>query len=244
MALPPGIDFDQLIYALLDDMAKAVTGWASGLPMDEAALMNRITAKLSRKRRRCDVGVDSPVEMFGKFHLLHRQGTGQSDKFGSDLAVTIQIPRVQFTKTAFFQLKVSLGYSATLTVDQLAQAKVFPGVLERSFVLAVDQSRFGYRICATKNCLTAFPIGQGNRKFDVSTWEFLTAWLSAWFSCERGPPTDPKDPNPVELMLDKYRQATVQEIYDEAILANVQQGIFPAKSWLHFTFETNEGSAP
>src|SRR5215467_11418986 len=111
MVAKVNINFDRVFSELLFDMAHAVDGWANGEPRDETALMNRITERLSRNRRKCDVGVHRPVDAIADFYILHRRDLNQSDKFGSDLAATIRIPESDFVKTAFFQLKVSHRYS-------------------------------------------------------------------------------------------------------------------------------------
>jgi hypothetical protein len=204
MSLPYSLNFDRVLEALLDDMAKATDGWANGSPLDEMALMNRITEKLTRKRRRCDVGAEFPVELHAEFFDLHRRGEAQVDKFGSDLAVTVQIPSDGFVKTAFFQLKVSRDYQATLNINQLDQAAVIR-VAERSFVLAVDAKRFGYRVKSLGECRSEIPTGHATKQFDTSEWEFLVQWILAWFQCERGPASEPNDPHGPETLLENYR---------------------------------------
>src|SRR6266516_3950475 len=102
------VNFDRVLKELLWDMAYVVNDWAKGKPQKEAVLLNRITARLSRSRRKCDVGVKKPLVMTAEFYELHRRGEKQSDKYGSDLAVTIRIKegstrRPTFLKTALFQ---------------------------------------------------------------------------------------------------------------------------------------------
>jgi hypothetical protein len=121
------INLDLVLQGLLDDMAHVTNGWLNGEPKDEPALMNRITERLSRHRRKCDVGVTHPVEVVVEFFNLHREGPIQTDQYGSDLAVTIRIAEIDLTKTAFFQLKVSRNYKARLDLGQLRQPNDFPG---------------------------------------------------------------------------------------------------------------------
>ena len=242
MIPPSELNFDVIVRELLKDMAHAVNGWRSGNPADETALMNRITERLRRDRKNCDVGVEHPVTMVGEFYALHRRGESQDDKFGADLAVTIQIPQIDLLKTVFFQFKISSHYRVTLLAEQLRQPARFHGVLPRSFVLAVDRERYGYRVRPTSDCLMHFEEEQQLARFEISKWECLTQWLLEWFSCKHGPPTTPDDPHPVEKMLASYRTPPCRDIFREAWLENLPRDMSPARGWLHYVFHRGSPS--
>jgi hypothetical protein len=234
------IDLDSVSADLLCDMAHAVNGWAHGEPRDETALMNRITERLSRRRRQCDVGVDHPVEVTADFAALHRRGPSQTDQFGSDLATTVRIPQLNFIKTAFFQLKVSEHYKAQVERKQLRQTTLFPGVQERCFVLAVDDPGCGYRIRPASECMRDIPPGQQAKEFDTSNWEFLSEWIIAWFECQRGLPSDENDANSVEKMLQQYKHALQRDLFDHTVMANLPREVLPAKGWLTYIFRRKD----
>lgn len=231
------INLDLVVQSLLDDMVHATNGWLNGEPKDEPALMNRITERLSRNRRKCDIGVGHPVEVVTDFFRLHREGPRQTDQYGADLAVTIRVAEIDLTKTVFFQLKVSHHYKARLTLGQLQQPSAFPGVKERSFVLAVDDPGRGYRVEATRKCESEVQTGYESSEFDTSKWEYLTEWVIAWLECKNAPESDTSDPNAVEVLLEKYRQAAIKDYDEEIIAANLPRDVVPAKNWLRFTFQ-------
>lgn len=106
------INVDLVLQGILSDMVYVTNGWLNGEPKDEPAFMNRLTERLSRSRRKCNVGVKEPIEVVAEFFPLHRKGPNQVDQYGSDLAVTINVETLDLTKTAFFQLKVSHDYLA------------------------------------------------------------------------------------------------------------------------------------
>lgn len=102
MTFPATLDFDKIAYNTLWDVSEAVRGWLSGQPTDEVALMNRITERITRRRRGCDVGVGSKVQMVSQLALLHRKGARQTDLYGADLAITVLVAKIGFIKTRFF----------------------------------------------------------------------------------------------------------------------------------------------
>ena len=231
------INLDIVLQALLDDMVLATNGWLNGEPKDEPSLMNRITERLSRSRRKCDVGVNYPIEVITEFFSLHRQGPRQVDQYGSDLAVTIKVAGGDLTKTAFFQLKVSQNYKARLDRAQLQQPSLFPDIEERSFVLAIDNPGRGYRIHPTTSCKSNLRPGYASAEFDTSEWEYLAKWVLEWFDCKHAPASDPNDLNTVEALLEKYRQAAAHDYSEEIIAANLPRDIIPSRNWLRFSFQ-------
>lgn len=239
MSLPKDINFDRLVAALVSEMQAVATSWAQGSPTDEIALLNRITEALNRKHRKCDVGVNTPIEMTSELFTLHRQGDNQTDKYGADFAVTVDIPTSKFKKTALFQLKKSKKYKATLESSQLKDGVIEPQVGKRSFVLAVDEERLGWRVKSVSECLESFSDGTATKQFDTNTWDFLTEWLLKWLKCEVGLPSLQDDKVQVEKMLSLYKIITRSVGYDFN-RENFPKDYVPARAWLYLSFEPKE----
>ena len=233
MALPDNINFDRLIAEILSDMEHVADGWSKGRPQDETALLNRLTERLSRSRRKCDVGVGTPIGLEAEFFELHRRGKNQTDKYGADFAVTIHAPVVDFKKTAFFQLKKSKDYQATLTAEQLDQASLVDSIRPRSFVLTVDEVRLGFRVRSVTNCRSEIPADNGSRQFSVAEWDFLVVWLLKWFRCKEGLPTETTDPEPVEGLLRDFRMDSPTVSSAQIQQQNIPDGFCPARAWLY-----------
>jgi len=240
MPLPNNINFDRLIAEILSDMEHVADGWSKGRPQDETALLNRITERLSRSRRKCDVGVGRPVGLEAKFFELHRRGKNQTDKYGSDFAVTVDAPAEQFRKTALFQLKKSRDYDANLTAEQLDQALLVPSIAPRSFVLAVDETRLGFRVRSVDSCRRDISSQNSSRMFKVDAWDFLVVWLLKWFRCEEGKPSDPQDKAPVEDLLRDFRIDAPISSAGMIRRENLPDGFCPARAWLYYSFKPKE----
>ena len=240
MPLPDGLDFDFVINHLLSEMRVAVQGWTGGQPRDEVAFMNRLTERLARNRHGCDVGVNVPVNMRTEVAVLHRQGTNQTDQYGADLAVTIDINDGQYVKTALFQFKKSETYRLSLERRQLQDAMSDPRTATRSFIFAVDEVRSGIRIKDVKSALADFS-GQETRSFDASTWSCLTQWVLQWFSCDVGPISLPREPNSVEGLLEKY---TIDTEWASPWATDAENfalpEALPARVWLLLRFVAKE----
>ena len=115
--------------------------------------------------------------MQSRVHVLHRRGQGTTDAYGADLALTVDVPDAPFLKTAFFQLKRSQGYKATLERSQLDQAKVVQKVWDRSYAAVFDEQRAGVRIEAVAAVLKDFPRGQKTHSVVCGGWMSMTRWL-------------------------------------------------------------------
>lgn len=98
------LDLDKILAVILKEIQNETRGWLIGRPCSEEAFLNRLTEVLA-KRRKCDVGTTEVYKVEVEQHILHRKGKNQTDKYGSDLAVTISIPDQKFSKTALLQLK-------------------------------------------------------------------------------------------------------------------------------------------
>jgi len=240
MPASPELDFDVILHRLLDDLSQSVRDWKRGAGREEVALLNRITERLSRRRRNCDVGRDYPVRMRATFHELHRAGEESQDHLGSDFAVTINVPEAQLTKTAFFQLKISRKQRLTLFSEQLEQAAVLPAVMERAFVFAIDDSRRSYRMASVRQCKHQMPPGQQTKLFDTSTWDSVSDWVRDWFHCKQGPPTSPGDPHPVEALLQAYELGEEPDLFLGTADTDIPDKWYPAQAWIQYRFEKRE----
>ncbi len=246
MPLPPGINVDMVISAALADIMDAVQGWLHGAPSDETALMNRLTEKLSRRRRGCDVGCRVPMTMTALTALLHRRGPNQTDQYGSDLAVTVGVHNCSFLKTCIFQLKKSREFKATLERVQLSNACANVTVRPHSFVAAFDETRpGGMRFRSTQDALAEFDSQQATKQFDTEAWLSFTEWFLGWLSCDIGPASQINDPNSVEVLLNRYRYApsTAEEWVSPWKSLTAQppmDGPIPARAWTVLLFDKKE----
>lgn len=247
MPTPWNLNFDQLMYVVLRDILEAVHGWVSGLPTDEVALLNRVTEKLARRRRGCDVGLLHPMKVSAQIANLHRKGPNRTDMYGSDLAVTINIDGNTYLKTAFFQFKRAEGYHVTIEKHQLNAAFSVNAVGLRSFVVAADNHRSGIRIRDAHSLNQSFPQGQATQEVDTSDWQSLTEWFLGWLACTIGPLSDPSDPGAPETYLQSFYQETPEGQEWEAgwtlpETATELPDIVPARSWVALFFKTDKES--
>jgi hypothetical protein len=239
MPFPANIDFDKLVNIALHDVGGALHDWLSGRPHDEVAFMNHVTGLLGRRRRGCDVGVATPVRVTARIAMLHRQSENQVDRFGSDLAITIFDDQTAYAKTALFQIKKSQDYSLTVQRTQLKDALADHRIGQRSFILAIDESRAGVRIAKTQDIHAKFDSTQHTLTDNCADWSFLTNWLWRWMSCEEGLPSDTTDPNSVEALLDHFIIEAEEWVSPWRTNPNIEvQGEYPpARVWLAFFFE-------
>jgi hypothetical protein len=244
MAIPTNIDFDKILTAILQDYAEAARGWKGGRPHDEVAFLNRITEKLTRTRRKCDVGVTSPVNLYTKISFLHRQGPNQKDAFGADLAVTIIFGDLEYVKTAIFQLKKSDEYSVSLDLDDLKASKEAEELSKRSFLFAIDEQRLGSRIAPISDLAPQLGLNK-SKTFDTNEWDFLSHWLWKWFSCDVGPESESKDGYPVESLLEGFAMTDPDADEDDDQNIPIWKGnpkapkpeLVPARAWIKACFK-------
>jgi hypothetical protein len=172
-----------------------MSGWLRGRPLEEVALMNRILEKLCYNQ--CKPWRKPPYfpyDIDRNVFILHRQGIGNTDAYGSDFAITLNVfngpswPGVParpslFSKTALFQLKTGDNNKPSLIEKQLADTK---GIFaNRSFVLHGNQTTGEYRVQAVKPLLAKFG-KQLTKTFDTSKWLSLSEWLVQWLTCKQG----------------------------------------------------------
>lgn len=206
---PPNIDADRLIKLILNEVDIAARGWRDGDPQDEMAFMNRLTERLKRKRRKCDVGESSPMKAESTTYVLHRKGINQKDKYGADLAVTLDVEG-GWRKTAIFQLKKCKGYELNLDLDDLMGAKEDSLIATRSFVMAIDEDRLGIRLEKVETLLKEFNHKQKSKTFDANSWTYLNDWLSRWLRCELSLPSPIDDSPSVEGLLEAFRKKPIE----------------------------------
>jgi len=253
MSFPETIDFDKVADHALTDAGTAMRNWIKGTPRSEEAFMNQLTGELARGRRGCDVGVRQRVDMTVQQYMLHRQGSSQTDKFGADLAVTIVIRNLPnesgpYVKTALFQLKKSEGYRVKVKKNQLDDAAEDIRIYDRSYVLATDEVRQGYRLHEIDSLRIEFDPGSESddptKTFKGWKWTCLTNWINDWFSCDEGPESDPEDPDSIESLLEEFIvEDDVNSAWasrDDDSPLDFPEDLIPAKTWLIFEFEKVE----
>lgn len=240
MSFPADMDFDRIMLELLGSIDVALKGWKKGGLLSEEPLMNRIVEPFNRNRRGCDVGAATPLSMTSQVAILHRRGANQTDAFGSDLAITIDIPSRAFRKTALFQLKVANGLSASIERSQINAAHAHPLVQDRSFVMVTDRERLRTRVKSTRDLINAFRPGAETATCDCSPWLSLGQWASQWLSCEVGVPSGYADPNGVEGLLERFiveqPDEWVSPFGETAQTTDLPERWIPAKVWLVLRF--------
>jgi len=235
------IDFDKVAAVALDEIRTALSGWLRGQPHDEPAFLNRITEALDRRRRGCDVGAAAPMTMTSDLAVLHRRGPNSTDRFGADLAVTVDVPTTNFRKTAFFQFKRAADFQAVFESSQFDAAREIGAIWDRSYALAIDETREVLRIQGANEVAAGFAHGTKTHKADCSDWLPVTRWLWLWLTCDLGPSSDPRDPNAVEPLLEDFRMPiSRRRFFGEGRDFTVPDDWVPARSWLQMFFQRLE----
>ena len=218
----------------MNEVAAAAQGWKNGDPRDEIAFMSRLTERLKRKRKNCDLGKSSPMKVDSSTYVLHRKGNNKTDQFGADLAVTLDVSGV-WRKTAIFQLKKSNGYKVGLNADDLKAAFEDPLIADRSFVLAIDEERLGVRIAKVEGLSTNLQkSGQKSMTFDTNTWRFLHDWLVEWLRCGLSPESPTNGSPGAEALLEAFRVESIEEDEEYPYQATDVRHLdsVPARAWL------------
>jgi hypothetical protein len=221
-------------------LGKAVSGWRRGSPLDESALLNRLTEVFSTQGR-TDYGLKVPVEIQKQIYTLHRQGPRQTDLYGADLAVTIDFPYMGLTKTALLQLKASSALSVQVERRQLEDARAFSAGWPNSFVMAVDRERGGVRITEAAPLLR--DCGEdATHSFDAASWYSATEWLHKWMCCDVGTPSTPEKQGSLEGALARFaplRNRLPWRFERSEEPADTDRP--PARAWLYLRFVPTEG---
>jgi len=184
------------------DIRTAVSAWLAGAPLYEIALLNHLTGRLGRRRKGCKIGFRR-VHVTPSVSVLHARGN-RKDKYGADLAVTLDIPSDAYLKTALFQLKLHEGGYVKLDQDQLRDAVNLEHTKQRSFVAAVDTKSGVVKIAAVGELLDVLA-SSGSAKIPLShvIWYELDVWLFAWIQCLVGVPSDRRNPD-IEYVLERF----------------------------------------
>jgi hypothetical protein len=85
------LDFDHVVLGANVRLQNAIRGWKKGALMTEEALLSRLLEQFGHGNWRSDVGTDQKVRVTSHLAILHRKGASSTDKYGSDIAVTISI---------------------------------------------------------------------------------------------------------------------------------------------------------
>ncbi|MDU8672269.1 hypothetical protein [Paenibacillus polymyxa] len=236
------LNVDQILAVLLKEIQNETRKWLIGRPCSEEAFLNRLTEVLA-KRRKCDVGTTEVYKVEVEQHILHRKGKNQTDKYGSDLAVTISIPYLKFSKTALLQLKKSENYKTQLLRDQIQQASQFEPIKQRSFVMTIDEVRGGIKVNSITSIEKDIPVGQASKTFECEEWDALSEWIIKWMSCKVGAGNASSDPMPIERLLkkqiindDNMGQLELDDIYDSNEF-ELPENFFMTKTWIKYTFK-------
>jgi hypothetical protein len=191
------IDRDKLLNQVFRNLFGALEAWRHSAPTGETEAMSHIISAFNkRKTRNCDIGVSGEVKVESRFAPLHRRGGDSSDKFGSDLALTVttDLGGSPFSKTAFLQLKIASDRRAEIRRDQLEDASAHSEVESRAFAIALDPRSGCVCVQAVAALLKDFPKSQKTHQVDTSTWQPFYQWLINWLECREGRPTDPNKP--------------------------------------------------
>jgi hypothetical protein len=223
-------DPDKLLEHVLPRIRTALEGWQRGMAADEPSLMNQITAQFSTNRNRsCDIGKNGKLTVESRIYELHRKGDRSTDKFGSDLAVTVSTDGAH--KTCFIQFKCSQTDSVKLVKAQLDDASV-QHVEGRACVLCVNRERESIRIKLIEDLLKVFPAGQSTATFHTEEWMSFHKWLISWIACEVGLPSDVGSGQNIEKMLTSFFINTIE---NSVGMWNFPEDYSPSKAWLHIS---------
>lgn len=228
-------DEDKMLRHLLPPILDALNAWQRGMNADEGSLMNQVTSVLNTPRaRRCEIGLTDSYLLQTELFQLHRRGPNQTDKFGSDLAVTVNaLTSPSFVKSAFFQFKIAEHGRATIEARQIADAEIHCAVFDRSFCLAVDPTNRTIRVEALAGLKSRFPTDADSQTVVTDKWQPFTEWVLGWLRCKIGPWSQPTDLVSIEQLL---RQYTLREPEVLPARWEVEPNYYPAKSWLSATF--------
>ena len=235
MTFPQELDMDRVLGEALKGIQIAANGWLAGQPTSEEPLMSRLTEEFTRRRRQCDVGVRVPVGMTAKIAYLHRRGHHQTDAYGADLAITIEIPDRSFRKTALFQIKVSENFSARIERKQLETALKDYRTRDRSFVLVADRVRERMRVTSVNDAIGLIKDEDVTATIDCAQWMTMSEWIIRWISCELGPASTDDGAQSVELLLQHFNiepSGDWESPWGNGDPQEYPDNQLPAKAWL------------
>lgn len=186
------VDVDRVVMLAQQRLKRAIDIWLRGFPRSEEALMNHITGELLPKRN-CDVGLNQKALGTVSGLELHRRGPKQTDRYGSDMAVTFAVPRDNFVKTAFLQLKKHTGDSVKIEMRQLQDALELPYVAGRAFAVAVSEDSRSIRLKSVGSLVSEQGRVESRTARIDESWLGFSRWLLDWLRCDIGDPSSAWD---------------------------------------------------
>lgn len=159
-------------------------------------LRRAILRMLRRRRVRCDI------------EILHRKGAKNSDRFGADLAFSLEADG--FKKLAVVQTKISDNGRAKIELNQLNAMLKSDLPTDCLFVLASERSQFDYRLKAATKVPTK-PRKNSKAKNPTKTlktekWLPFVDWWADWLRCEVGGMTEAEFSEGVKLLSQLMRE--------------------------------------
>jgi len=228
-------DEHKLLQRLMPLLNRALSLWKRGMNADEGSLMNHISGALNTQRaRRCNIGIEGSYLLRTNLYELHRQGPKQTDRYGSDLAVTVTSDTSPpFVKTAFFQFKIATRNQVRIEAHQLHEAAVYPDVFERSFCLAVDRRNRTIRVETISQIKANFPDDSTTHTVATDNWLPVDPWVIGWLSCKIGPWSSATKARSIEELLESYAFSDAESV---APIWDLPRNYFPAREWLSSRF--------
>lgn len=151
------------------------------IPLSASNLMPPLTQVLRRRRIHCDLEV------------LHRQGNLSTDKYGADLALSIETDG--FKKIAIIQTKISNSKKVIIDTKQLNKMLASGIPIQCLFVLACEKLEFDYRFIAANSSVLR-PKPHATTKASSKTqklrrrvnyrWTPFADWWVKWLRCDIG----------------------------------------------------------
>jgi hypothetical protein len=227
------ISKDWLVREAMTEVESACQGWLAGPPQHEVALLSRITERLLRQRRGCDVGLQRRVTVVPEVSVWDRKGPGTSDLSGCDLAVTLNIPAEPFLKTACFQLKRSENGKVRLDLAQVAVAgaSLFK---HQAFLLAADDQTGECRITPVLTMSAA----QETQK--TAGWLTLSDWLVQWLDCAIGAALPAEKGGLEKTLRDLFGAQESDALIQQFALP---YGVEPLRVWLRVNIQAENDAA-
>lgn len=240
---------DNLARRAQRQIAASTRGWLVGGPPEEVALLNRLTERLGGNRS-CQVAGSPPGVVESRSLTLHRRGTGGTDLFGADLAVSLHVQGTHFLKTALLQLKRAEKGRGRIESRQLGQMLLaYPFVQHGMFVAAADKDDGAMAIGPVENVVAGIRSARSltlpkEVDFRVSDpgWLSSRAWARRWLGCEVGPRSRVGALSSIEALLWSYTRVEdapswVARQMSENLLqyvGDLPEGWVPARSWKIF----------
>lgn len=202
------LDTDRIVQRATSITSFAMRRWVRGRLLTEEPLLSNLIYEFEDDDPRCMSARVGLVESKAAIRLLHRQGDGNSDLMGSDLAVTLMArgSRGFALKTALFQVKKVYDSSGRVKVErgQINQANHSPITAGKAFVLCADPTKECIRIQSTRDLEGRFRDGADSHQPIPNAengWLTVSLWTELWMKCEQGEPSEPFDRAGLEAAL-------------------------------------------